>query len=314
MRELLQASRPDWITSNDCDHSSPSRAQYSRDVKYTTWTALVFEALARTGDGSYGGVGLPAVAATLGFDGVTGDDFARHEGMPTALMTAMQDLARLRLVTFENIDWGNELTTLGRDVVDAGLDSIWTELAKIHLSAQQRAFLSKLYEASAVEEERWADLLLVDVDDVAGLSGVPGGDSAGLIRRMTFLGDLEQKGLLEAGPRFGGDPLVDRPTYVAAVLLAETFESLPERAPSSTNASAPTVLKPGAPRPRGRPKGTGYLTNIQEVIDAYRRTKASRARNPSAIPSVKIVAKELNVSSGVLSNYLKAQGIPWPPE
>jgi hypothetical protein len=144
-RELPQASRPrTTVTSNDRRPSVPARARYPRDVKYTTWTALVFEALARAGDGLNGGVGLPAVAATLGFDGVTWDDFAKHAGMPNALMTAMDDLAWLRLVTFENIDWGNKLTTLGRDAVDAGLDSIWTELAKIHVSAQQTTFLSKL--------------------------------------------------------------------------------------------------------------------------------------------------------------------------
>jgi hypothetical protein len=273
-------------------------------VKYTTWTTLVFDALARTGDGSNGGVGLPAVAATLGFDGVAGDDFARHEGMPTALMTAMQDLARLGLVTFENIDWGNELTTLGRDVVDAGLDSIWTELAKIHLSAQQRAFLSKLYEASAVEEERWADLLFVDVDEVAGLSGVPGGDSAGLIRRIDFLGDLERKGLLEAGPRFGGGPVIDRPTYIAAVLLTEDVEATPARVSVSSDAVVSAPLDsldrhqlPGTPDlaetiPEGehahlpepgpgRSKGPAYILTRADIEGPYRDLWAQHGHRPS---------------------------------
>jgi hypothetical protein len=297
--------------------SVPARAGYPRGVKYSTWTALVFGALARCGDGSYGGVGLTALAATLGFDGVTSDDFARHEGMPTALMTAMQDLARLRLVTFENIGWGNELTTLGRDVVDAGLDSIWTELAKIHLSAQQTMFLSKLYEASAVEEERWADLLFVDADEVAGLIGLDTGDPTDLIRRLTFLGDLERKRLLEAGPRFGGAPTLERPTYVAAVLLTETVEPDLLRVAGSIDASASAPgfeLKPGTPRPKGRPKGSRYIADRETLLGAYRRAKRRADRNPSAIPSREAVAKELDVSLRALADFLSDEGIPWPPE
>jgi hypothetical protein len=277
VRGLPQASRPSTrVTSNDCDHSSPSRAQYSRDVKYTTWTALVFEALARTGDGSYGGVGLPAVAATLGFDGVTWDDFVRHEGMPNALMTAMSDLDRLGLVRFENVGHGNELRPFGRDVIDAGLASIWPELAKIHLSARETSFLAKLYEASAVDEERWADLLFADADEVAGLIGLDTGDRADLIRRLTFLGDLERKGLLEAGPRFAGAPTVERPTYVAAVLLTETVAR--DLDPS---ASAPGFeLKPGPPRARGRPKGPYLIQTRGEIEKAYRRLWTLQGRRP----------------------------------
>ena len=37
-------------------------------------------------------------------------------------------------------------------------------------------------------------------------------------------------------------------------------------------------------------------------------------RNPSKIPSREIVAEELDVSRRTLSDYLKDQGIPWPPE
>ena len=273
-------------------------------MKYTTWTALVFEALARTGDGSYGGVGLPAVAATLGFDGVTWNDFAKHEGMPNALMTAMDDLAWLGLVTSENIGWGNELTPRGRDVADAGLASIWPELAKIHVPAQEASFLSKLYEASAVEEERWADLLLVDVDEVAGLSGVGRGDSAGLIRRVTFLGDLERKGLLEAGPRFGGGPLLDRPTYIAAVLLTADVEASPARVSVSSDAVVSAPLDsvdghqlPGSsdlaetmpegeqkhlPEPGpGRSKGPAYILTRADIEGPYRDLWAQHGHRPS---------------------------------
>jgi hypothetical protein len=301
-RELPQASRPTTTgTNNDSGPSVRVRGQYSRDVKYTTWTALAFEALARTGDGSYGGVRLPAVAATLGFDGVTWNDFAKHEGMPNALVTAMGDLARLGLVTFENIDWGNELTPLGRDIADAGLASIWTELATIHVSAQETSFLSKLYEASVIEEDRWADLLFADADEVAGLSGLEGGDHADLIRHRTFLGDLERKGLLEAGPRFGGAPAVDRPTYITAVILTETIEGDRSRVVGSVDATSLGLrleLKPGVPRPRGRPKGSRYIADCQSVVDAYRRAKKRTDRNPSAIPPARQSPRNSTCPSG----------------
>jgi hypothetical protein len=297
--------------------SIPDRPDYPRGVKYTTWTDLVFQALARTGDNSYGGVGLPTVAAALGFDGLTWNDFAKHEGMPRALMTSMDDLARLGLAKSENVDYGNELTPRGRDIVDFGLASIWPELAKVHLSAQANSFLAKLYEASTLEEETWADLQLVDTDEAARLVGLRGGEGSDLIGRMTFLGDLEQKGLLEAGPRFGGGPLVDRPTYVTAVLLTETAEGDLSRVPGSVDTSASTQkleLKPGAPRPRGRPKGSRYIADRQEVVDAYRKARLLQRRNPSAIPSQEVVARQLHVSRSALAEFLTAEGIPWPPE
>jgi hypothetical protein len=286
-------------------------------VKYTTWTALVFEALGRCGESSCGGVGLLAVAAALGFDGLTEDDFAKREGMPNALMTAMDDLERLDLAKFENVGYGNELTPRGRDVVDSGLASIWPELAKIHLSARETSFLSKLYEASALEEERWADLLLADADEVAGLSGLDSGERVDLIRRLTFLGDLERKGLLEAGPRFGGGPTTERPTYVAAVRLTETVDEDLSRVAGAADASASPAgseLKPGTPRTRGRPKGSRYIVDRQEVVDAYRKARLRQGRNPSAIPSREAVAKQLHVSRSALADFLTAEGIPWPPE
>jgi hypothetical protein len=286
-------------------------------VKYTTWTALVFEAVARSGDGRYGGVGLGTVAGALGFDGLTWDDFAKREGMPHALMTAMSDLNRLGLARFENVDYGNQLTPSGRDVADAGLPSIWPELAKIHVSAQEASFLRKLYEASAVDEERWADLLLVDADEVADQIGLDGGDHADLIRRRTFIGDLERKGLLDAGPRFGGGPTLDRPTYVAAVLLTETVQGEPLSVAGSidSSVSAPGFdLKPGRPRPTGRPKGSRYIADRQAVVEAYRRAKGRSNRNRSTIPSLDAVADELEVSRRTLSGFLKAEDIPWPPE
>lgn len=286
-------------------------------VKYTTWTALVLEALARSEESSHGTVGLPAVAAALGFQGLTWDDFAKGEGMPHALMTAMSDLQRLGLVSFENVDYGNGLTPVGRDVVDAGLASIWPELAKIHLSAREASFLSKLYELSAIDGERWADFLFADADEVAGILGFDARERADLLRGGTLLADLERKGLLEAGPRFGGGPILDRPTYIAAVLLSATVEGGLTRAavPIEGSTSPPgSELKPGQPRPKGRPKGSHYIADRQAVIDAYQRAKQRPHRNPSKTPSLEIVANELDVSARTLAEYLKTQGIPWPPE
>jgi hypothetical protein len=286
-------------------------------VQYTTWAARVFDAFARCAGNSGGMVGLPAVAAALGFDGLTWDDFAKHEAMPEALVTATIDLDKLGLVLFGFIDYGNELTPAGRRVADAGLASIWPELTKIHLSDRETTFLTKLYEASVVDGEGWADLRIVDADEVADLIGLDAGDFADLARRRTFLGDLELKGLLKAGPRYGGGPNLYRPTYVAAVLLTESVGQEPSRVagPAELSASAvATALQPGTPRPKGRPRGTGYIANYQVVLDAYRRAKQRPDRNPSKTPSLVIVAKELDVSARTLADYLKAQEIPWPPE
>ncbi len=286
-------------------------------LTYTTWTAMVFDAFARCAGSSDGMVGLPAVAAELGFGGLTWDDFARRDGMPEALVRAISDLDRLSLVTFENIDYGNKLTPIGRYVVnDGGLASIWPELAKIHLSARDITFLSKLYEASTLDGPGWADLQIVDADEVAGLVGLDAGDSADLSARRTFLGDLEFRGLVEPGPRYGGGPNLCRPTYVAAVLLTESVGQASHTAGTievSTSAVTPEV-QPGTPRPKGRPKGTGYIANCQAVLDAYRRAKHRPRRNPSKTPSQEIVAKELDVSARTLADYLKTEGIPWPPE
>jgi hypothetical protein len=155
----------------------------------------------------------------------------------------MSDLERLGLVVSANVEYGNELTALGRDVADAGLASIWPELAKIHPSAREARFLSKLYEVSAVKEERWADLVFVDADEVAGLIGLDAGEPPDAIRRRTLFGDLERKGLLEAGPRFGGGPTPERPTYVAAVLLTETVEGGLSRVAGAVGASTPLVAE-----------------------------------------------------------------------
>jgi hypothetical protein len=287
-------------------------------VKYTTWTALVFDALARSATGPYTGVGLPAVAAALGFEGVTEDDFAKQEGLPHALMSAMYDLERLRLVKFESVGYGNVLTSLGRDVADAGLTSIWPEIAKVHLSAREAAVLSKLVEASAVEEEGWADLLLVDAFEAAPLNGLDGGDDyADRMALITLLTDMEGKRLLEPGFPYGGGHMVEQPTYVAAVLVSERADGVPSRLAGSSGPSSSTSglqQEPAAPRVKGRPKGSRYIANREAVVDAYQKAKQRSNRNPSRNPSLEIVAKELDVSRRTLSNFLSAQGIDWPPD
>jgi hypothetical protein len=286
-------------------------------VKYTTWATIAFDALARLATDPYGGVGLPAVAAALGFEGLTSDDFAQQEGLPHALMSAMYDFDRLSLVHFENVSYGNVLTSAGRDAADAGLASIWPALAKVHLSDLEARLLSQLFEASEVEEEGWADLLPVDVNDAAPLNGPDGDDYADRIARMTLLTDMERKGLLEAGPPYGGGSMVERPTYVAAVLLSESAGWAASRSAGSSGPPRSSPLsdrKPATPRVKGRPIGSGYIANPEAVIVAYRRAMIRQDRNPSKIPSREIVAEELDVSRRTLSDYLKDQGIPWPPE
>jgi hypothetical protein len=287
-------------------------------VKYTTWTALVFEALTGIVSDPYGGVGLPAVGAALGFDGLSYDDFVKGEGLPHALMSAMYDLDRLGLVHFENVGYGNVLTPVGRDVADAGIASIWPEFARVHVSAREASLLTGLYEASAVEEEGWADLLLVDADEAAPMDGLDGGDDyAARIARMTLLGDLERKGLLAAGPAYGGSPSFERPTYLATVLLSESLERVPAHLVGSSDPFRPapgSEPKPASPRVKGRPTGTRYISDRESVFDAYRRAKLRPDRNPSKTPSLEIVARELDVSARTLSDYLKIEGIRWPPE
>ena len=287
-------------------------------MKYTTWTDLVFGALARSAEGSHGsGVGLPAVAAVLGFEGVSEDDFAKHEGLPHALMSAMYDLEQIGLVKFENVGYGNVLTPLGRDIADAGLASLWPDMPKVHVSTRDAALLSELFEAAAVEHETWADLLLVDPYEAAPLDGTDGDAYAAKLARMTMLEDLERKGLIGTGADYGGDSAGARPTYGAVVLLSESIDGVPSPlgGSSDTKGSAPGLQpKPGAARPKGRPTGTVYIASREAVVEAYRKAILLTDRNPSRIPSVPVVAEELGVSARTLSDYLKNEGIPWPPE
>ena len=79
----------------------------------------------------------------------------------------------------------------------------------------------------------------------------------------------------------------------------------------------PARAQPVAPpveRSPGRPTGSRYIADRAAVIGAYRRARKLPSRNPSAIPSQQVVAGVLDVSRRTLARFLKAQGIPWPPE
>jgi hypothetical protein len=263
-------------------------------VRYTTWTGLVLDALARPANDPYGGVGLPAVAAALGFDGLTDDDFVQQEGLPHALMSAMYDLDRLGLVQFGFVSYGNVLTPAGRDVADVGLASIWPALAEVHLSAREASVLSKLFEASAVEAEGWADFLLVDPNEAAPLDAPDGDDYAASLTRMTLLGDLERKGLIGTGLVYGGDPTAVRTTYRAVVLLSEHVDGVPSPLARS---SGPPRSAPGSsdlaetmpegeqthlPEPGpGRSKGPAYILTRADIEGPYRDLWAQHGHRPS---------------------------------
>lgn len=195
---------------------------YAGNVRYTTWVAEVLHALGRATVSGYGGVGLAAVGHEFGVDPLAWDDFVKREGLPRALMTAMEDLQAIGLVEFVNVGHGNNLTPEGRDVAAAGLTSLWPEVAGIRVSDIERTFLSRLYEASAVSGDGWADLRYVDADPIYSDLGLEAAERyRTTIQRLTFLGDLERKNLVKRESRAMGSPNHYRPTYVGAVLVAE---------------------------------------------------------------------------------------------
>jgi len=191
-------------------------------MRYATWVAAVFHALERATAGVHGGVSLAAVGQEIGVNSLTYDDFVKREGLPRALMTAMEDLQEIGLVEFANVSHGNKLTPEGRDVAPAGLTSLWPDVAGIRVTEVERAFVARIYEASAITDERWADLTFVDADSIYRDLGLEAAESyATTIARMTFLSDLERKGLVKPESRAMGSPNHYRPTYAAAVLVAE---------------------------------------------------------------------------------------------
>jgi hypothetical protein len=111
--------------------------------------------------------------------------------------------------------------------------------------------------------------------------------------------------------------LVAARALLAGTLAARWIEPSPDAILAWIDAIVPVrarSMDPDAPRAVGRPKGSRYIADRQAVIDAYRRAKRRQHRNPSSIPSLQIVADELAVSRTTLAAFLKAEGIPWPPE
>jgi len=83
-------------------------------VRYVPWVGKVFRAVGDAGRGTLGGgVGLQAIGAALGFDGLSDADFKADGGPGKALVTAMYDLDQVDWVDFKNVDHGNALTSEG---------------------------------------------------------------------------------------------------------------------------------------------------------------------------------------------------------
>src|SRR2546425_10144700 len=131
-------------------------------------------------------------------------------------MTAMYDLDKISLVKFQNVAHGNALTADGRDLLDAGLSSAWSDIYAIPANEAERMFLARLYAASVQEGDGWADLKFVDADPLYADCGLPTGEYADTIGRFQFYGDLERKGLVRAEHHTMGSANSYRPTYLGA--------------------------------------------------------------------------------------------------
>jgi hypothetical protein len=190
-------------------------------MRYVQWVGKVFHAVGDTTRGTLGaGVGLPVIGAALGFDGLKDKDFVGEAGPGWALMTAMYDLDKIGFVDFQNVGYGNALTAEGRDLLEAGLISVWPEIFDIPASAAERTFLARLLAASAEDGNGWAGLRFVDADPIYVESGLPVGEYADTIARHEFYRDLERKRLVR--PESGASSAnVYRPTYLSAVLASE---------------------------------------------------------------------------------------------
>ncbi len=193
-------------------------------MRYTTWVSDVFTALVRIAPSRFGSVGLAALGHEIGFAGLTGDDFGRDDGVTRAILTALYDLAALDLVEVDNVGTGNRVSDSGRDVAaSGGLPSLWPAIGDIHITEVERAFLTRLYVASSITGDGWADLRFADAEPIHRDLGLEAsGEHETRIERMTFLGDLERKGLVRAESVAIGASDSYRPTYVSAVLAAET--------------------------------------------------------------------------------------------
>ncbi len=192
-------------------------------MRYVTWVSDVFTTLGRVAPSRLGGVGLAGLGQEIGFAGLTGDDFGRDDGVTRAILTALYDLAALDLVEVGNVGTGNRVSDSGRDVAASGLISLWPAIGGIRITEVERAFLARLCEASAVTGDGWADLRFADAEPIYRDLGLEAADDYETrIERMTFLGDLERKGVVKAESLAIDASDSYRPTYVGVVLVAET--------------------------------------------------------------------------------------------
>ncbi len=157
-------------------------------MRYVPWVGQVFLAVGQASRGNLGpGIGLRAIGAALGFDGLTYDAFVAGNEPARALMTAMYDLEKIGVVEFKNVDHGNSLTPNGRATAGAGLASLWPEIFAIPASEAERTFLARLYAASSQEGDGWADLAFVDADPIYAECGFPTGEYADTIAPVPVL-------------------------------------------------------------------------------------------------------------------------------
>ena len=113
-----------------------------------------------------------------------------------------------------SVHHGNVLTPAGRDVAALGFEELRDAATEVPLSDDERTFLAKLHLASAVEGEGWADLVAVDAAPIWAELW-QGEEYEGKMKAWTTLGDLKDKGLVFYRH------MSCRPTYVAAIVLAE---------------------------------------------------------------------------------------------
>lgn len=191
-------------------------------MRFVAWAAQVLAAVGEANNGNLGpGSGLGKIAEVIGFPGLTYDTFVAREGVAAALMTAMHDLEDLDLVKFANVDHGCTLTGWGRDIVAAGLPTIYEDIFDIVLSPTQIRFLARLHEGSLVEGDGWTDLGFADADAIYAEIGLPSTEYSDTIARMTWFGDLENKGMIKPESRALGSANSYRPTLRGVIVVTE---------------------------------------------------------------------------------------------
>lgn len=191
-------------------------------MRFVEWAAKVLTAVGEANRGNLGpGAGLAKVGEVLGFPNLQRDDFVAREGPAGGLMTAMDDLEGVDLVQFQNVDYGCTLSGRGRDIVVAGLPTIYPDIFDIVLRPVQIQFLARLYEACLVEGDGWANLQFADADAIYAEIGLPSSEYADTIERFTFFGDLEKKGMAKREHRTLGSADSYRPTLAGAIVVTE---------------------------------------------------------------------------------------------